>query len=402
MNYVIIGNGVAGMSAAMTIRKQDAEGTINILSAEPNPFYSRIRLIDYLAGEVSDEDIVIFKNAWYEKNAIVLRLGTHAERIDPKTKTVQLAGDKSLPYDRLLLATGGTPFRPPVDGMNLPFVHTLRTLADARRIRESAARSHNVLVLGGGLLGIETAHALSKAGNTVTVVEYFSRLLPRQLDTAGAEILQKALEQLGLNFVLNAKTKTLVDVSPRRGIELQDGRFIAGDMIVVSAGITPDLKLLDGLPVKRGRGLVVNDLLKTGIPDIYAAGDLIEHRGVMYGIWAAAERQGKIAGANMAGAREEYSGTIPSNVLKVAGIDLMSAGDIDPDGKYRSVIEADPEKGIYRKLVLAGDTLVGCILCGNAEGKKEILSAIQEKKHLSSDTPLLRGKMIHGYRKQNS
>ncbi len=392
MKHVIIGNGVAGTSAAMTIRKQDAEATIDILSAEPDPFYSRIRLIDYLSGNATAQDIIIFKDAWYQKNAIMLRLGTPAERIDPETKTVQLAGEKSLPYDRLLLATGGAPCRPPVEGIHLPFVHTLRTLADARRILEAAAQSQKVIVLGGGLLGIETAHALSRAWNTVAVVEYFPSLLPRQMDSAGAEVLQKALEQRGLNFALDAKTKAIVDESSRRGIELQDGRFIAGDMIVVSAGIKPDLKLLDGFPVKQGRGLVVNDLLETGIPDIYAAGDIIEHRGVMYGIWAAAERQGKIAGANMAGSREEYSGTLSSNVLKVAGIDFISAGDIDPDGKYRSVIEADPDKGVYRKLVLDGDTLVGCILCGNAEGKKEILSAIQEKKHLSSDTPFLRGK----------
>jgi nitrite reductase (NADH) large subunit len=183
-----------------------------------------------------------------------------------------------------------------------------------------------------------------------------------------------------LRFVLGAKTKSIIDLPQRRGIALEDGRFVAGEMILVSAGVTPNRELLDGLPLGSGRGVQVNDLLETGIPDMYAAGDLIEHRNVMYGIWPAAERQGKIAGANMAGGREEYAGTLPSNVLKVAGIDLMSAGNIDAEGRYRAIVEADPEKGVYKKLVLDGDTLVGCILCGSTEGKKEILTAIQEKK----------------------
>ncbi|HSW61909.1 MAG TPA: FAD-dependent oxidoreductase [Dissulfurispiraceae bacterium] len=384
MKYIIIGNGVAGTSAAITIRKQDTAADILILSAEPTPFYSRIRLIDYLAGEVSEQELILFKNSWYEKNAITLRLSSPAERIDPKTKTVQIAGEQTLRYDRLLLATGGVPTLPPIEGIRLPCVYTLRTLADAERIRDAAGRSQNVLVLGGGLLGIETANALQKAGNTVTVVEYFPRLLPRQMDAAGGEVLQRALEHLGLQFVLDAKTRAVIDDAGRRGIELLDGRFVAADMVIVSAGIAPNRALLDGLPVEPGRGVPVNDLLETGIPDIYAAGDLVEHRGVMYGIWSAAERQGKVAGMNMAGERELYTGTLPSSVLKVAGIDLMSAGNIDADSKYRSVVETDADKGIYRKLVLDGDTLVGCILCGSTEGKKDILTAIQEKKPLQS------------------
>lgn len=384
MKHIIIGNGVAGTSAALTIRKQDAAADILILSAEPTPFYSRIRLIDYLSGEVSAQDLILFKDSWYEKNAVALRLSTPALRIDPKTKTVEIAGEQPLCYDRLLLATGGVPTLPPIEGIHLPCVYTLRTLADAERIRDVAERSQNVLVLGGGLLGIETAHALRKAGHPVTVVEYFPRLLPRQMDAAGGAVLQRALENRGLRFVLDAKTRAIVDDAGRRGIELLDGRFVAGDMIIVSAGIAPNRALLDGLPVDQSRGVPVNDLLETGLPDVYAAGDLVEHRGVMYGIWPAAERQGKVAGTNMAGGRELYTGTLPSNVLKVAGIDLMSAGNIDADSRYRSVVETDADKGIYRKLVLDGDTLVGCILCGSTEGKKDLLNAIKEKKPLQS------------------
>lgn len=379
MRHLIIGNGVAGTSGSLTIRKHDATADITILAAEPYPFYSRIRLIDYLAGSASESDLVIFKPHWYENNRITVHLASQATRIDPDAHTVVCADGITHFYDRLLVATGGTPSVPPVSGIPQDFVFTLRSLADAQRIKQFAQQCKSVLVMGGGLLGIETAHALAKTGKNVTVIEFFSRLLPRQMDQDGAIVLQMALERLGLSFVLDAKAEAVVSAPGRRGIALRDGRFIAGDMIVISAGITPQTALFDNLPISKNRGILVNEQMETGIPDIYAAGDLVEHRNVVYGIWAAAEKQGKVAGANMAGSHERYEGTLPSNILKVAGIDLLSAGDIDADKKLRSVVEVDHERGIYRKLVLEGDTLVGCILCGSTEGKKEILSAIQGK-----------------------
>lgn len=377
MRALIIGNGVAGTSAALTIRKRDAEADITILAAEPHLFYSRIRLIEYLAGSVTDADLVIFKPEWYERNAITVRLAARASAINPATTSVTCSDGSTYSYDRLLVATGGAPSIPPVAGADRNFVFTLRTLSDADAILNYARQCNSVLVLGGGLLGIETAHALAKNGKKVTVVEYFPRLLPRQMDSDGAEVLQAALERHGLHFILDAKASAIVDEPGRRGIELRYGRFAAGDMIIISAGITPQTELFSNLPVLKGRGIQVNDRMETGISGIFAAGDLIEHRNVVYGIWAAAEKQGKVAGANMAGGDEVYTGTLPSNILKVAGIDLLAAGDIDADKKLRSVVEVDREKGIYRKLVLEGDTLVGCILCGSTEGKKEILSAIQ-------------------------
>lgn len=384
MQYLVIGNGVAGTSAALTIRKRDNQADITILAAEPFPFYSRIRLIEYLANEASENDLTIFKSEWYERNRITVHHDMQVSRIDPREHTVRCNNGTVWKYDVLLVATGGVPSRPAIDGIHQDFVFTLRTLSDAQQIRNYAKHCKTVLVLGGGLLGIETAHALTKAGKKVTVIEFFPRLLPRQLDHDGALILQAALEHLGLDFVLDAKASACIDEPGRRGIELQDGRFIAGDMVIISAGITPQTELFKGLPAELGRGVRVNDRMETGIPDIYAAGDLVEHRNVIYGIWAAAEKQGKVAGANMSGGDERYQGTLPSNILKVAGIDLLSAGDIDADKKLRSVVEVDQEKGIYRKLVLEGDTLVGCILCGSLEGKKELLTAIQEKQPVRS------------------
>lgn len=383
MRHLIIGNGVAGTSAALTIRKHDANADISVLAAEPYPFYSRIRLIDYLANMASESDLVIFKPPWYENNRITVHLSTSAIRIDPLTQMVDCTDGVSRAYDRLLVATGGTAAVPPIPGAEQEFVFTLRSLADARRIKAYVDRCKSVLILGGGLLGIETAHALVKTGKDVTVIEFFPRLLPRQMDQDGASVLQNALERLGLRFVLDAKTSAIIDSPDRKGIVLQDGRFIDGDMVIASAGITPQTALFTNLPITKGRGIPVDDRMETAVPGIYAAGDLIEHRNVMYGIWVAAEKQGKVAGMNMAGGNERYEGTIPSNILKVAGIDLLSAGDIDADKKLRSVVEVDRDKGMYRKLVLEGDTLVGCILCGSTEGKKDILAAIQAKQTLA-------------------
>lgn len=379
MRYLIVGNGVAGISGALAIRKHDADADITILAAEPFPFYSRIRLIDYLAGSASESDLVIFRPQWYENNRITVHPGVVATQIDPDAHTVVCADGTTYSYDRLLVATGGIPAVPAVTGIRQDFVFTLRSLADAQHIKQFAQQCESVLVMGGGVLGIETAHALVRTGKQVTVIEFFPRLLPRQMDRDGAAVLQMALERLGLRFALDAKAEAVVCDRDRKGIALSDGRFIAGDMIIISAGITPQTALFDTLPVAKGRGIQVNDHMETGIADIYAAGDLVEHRNVVYGIWAAAEKQGKAAGANMAGSRERYEGTLPSTILKVAGIDLLSAGDIDADQRLRSVVEVDREHGIYRKLVLEGDTLVGCILCGSTEGKKEILAAIQGK-----------------------
>jgi len=379
MRYLIVGNGVAGISGALAIRKHDADADITILAAEPFPFYSRIRLIDYLAGSASESDLVIFRPQWYENNRITVHPGVVATQIDPDAHTVVCADGTTYSYDRLLVATGGIPAVPAVTGIRQDFVFTLRSLADAQHIKQFAQQCESVLVMGGGVLGIETAHALVRTGKQVTIIEFFPRLLPRQMDRDGAAVLQMALERLGLRFALDAKAEAVVCDRDRKGIALSDGRFIAGDMIIISAGITPQTALFDTLPVAKGRGIRVNDHMETGIADIYAAGDLVEHRNVVYGIWAAAEKQGKVAGANMAGSRERYEGTLPSTILKVAGIDLLSAGDIDADQRLRSVVEVDREHGIYRKLVLEGDTLVGCILCGSTEGKKEILAAIQGK-----------------------
>lgn len=383
MKYVIIGNGVAGTTAAANIRKIDSEGEITLLSDENYPFYSRIRLIDFLCGETDKRGLLLHKDAWYEKNNIRLLLSTPVIDIDKEKKEIIIKSEHRLKYDKLLIATGGLSFTPHIPGSDKQGVFTLRTLKDATDIKDYAKKAKRALLIGGGLLGIEAGNSLRKIGLQITVVEFFPRLLPRQMDRDGAEILKAQMEKMGFIFFLNAKTREILGDSAVKGVVLEDGTMLDCDMVIISAGIKPNTALAEKIGLKINKGLPVNNRMETEFKDIYAAGDLTEHKGIIYGIWPAAEEQGKIAGVNMAGGNATYTGTTPSNVLKVAGIDMIAAGDIDAEGTLESIIKKDRENCIYKKLILRENTITGCILYGNIDGWKKIKKAMDEKKDIS-------------------
>lgn len=362
--YVIIGNGPAGTGAAARIRALDADGEITILSAEPDPHYTRIRLVEYLAGTLPEERLVLRAPAWYRERGISLRLATPAAGIRPPQGEVELSGGGRVAYDRLLVATGGIPVRPPLPGVDLPGVFTLRTLADARALSAWAGASRRAVVLGGGLLGLEAGAALARRGLPVTVAEVFPRLLPRQLDGTGAAILQGRLEGLGLSFVLGAKASLVTGRDRVEGVALDDGRHLPGDLLLISAGIRPAASLLEPHGGVGSQGITVDDRLRTVLPEVWAAGDCAEHRGRAYGIWPAAEEQGRTAGILMAGGEASYGGTSSSNSLKVAGIDLVCEGEVDPKGELESRVESDPSRGTYRKAVIRQGRVVGRVQLG--------------------------------------
>ena len=382
MKYIIIGNGVAGSTAAFHIRKHDSDGEIIILTNEATPFYSRIRLIEYLAGEADADEIIIHKKDWYEKNNIRLLVNTPAVEIDKEQREVVTSEGRRFGFDKLLLATGGFSFVPPITGSDKEGVFTLRTIRDADRIISYSKGMKKALIIGGGVLGLEAGNALRKRGFDIAVAEYFPRLLPRQMDPEGAEILRTQLESMGFVFYLGARSKEIIGDDRARGLILEDGTRIDADLIIISAGIRPYAELGSKLGLALNKGLVVNDMMETDIKDIYAAGDLIEHRGVFYGIWPASEKQGEIAGINMSGGNALYEGTTMSNVLKIVGIDLAAAGDIDADGKYESVIRKDAEKYIYKKLVIKDNILSGAILFGDISGYRRVLKAIENKEDI--------------------
>ncbi len=384
MKYIIIGNGVAGTSAASQIRKIDRSGEITILTDESYPFYSRIRLIDYLAGEVGEKGLIIHEDIWYKKNNLNLLLNTRVSEIDNNKKQIITEKGEVLEYGKLLLATGGISFIPPIKGSDKKGVFTLRSLRDAREIIEYAGAIKKILLIGGGVLGLEAGNSLRKTGHEVTVVEFSHRLLPRQMDTEGSEILKDQLDSMGFTFYLGAKSREILGDDKVQGILLEDGTKIDCELVIISAGIRPRAELARKLGLTINRGLVVNETMETEIKDIYAAGDLIEHRGIFYGIWPASQKQGEIAGENMAGGSAVYGGTTPSNVLKVAGIDLAAAGDIDVEGKSESIVHKDRAKYIYKKLVIKDNVLAGCILYGDNSHYRNVVKAIDEKRGIES------------------
>ncbi|HBG93516.1 MAG: pyridine nucleotide-disulfide oxidoreductase [Nitrospirae bacterium GWF2_44_13] len=384
MKYIIIGNGVAGTAAAINIRKIDHEGEITILSDEAYPFYSRIRLMEYISGDVDESSLVIYKDAWYKKNNIKLLLNTPVSEIDKNKKEVLTHSGHILKYDTLLIAAGGLSFVPPIPGSYKKGVFTLRTLKDAIEIKKYAEHSNRVVLIGGGVLGLEAGNSLRKTGHSIFVVEFFPRLLPRQMDQEGADILKTQMEKMGFAFFLGAKTREIAGDDKVKSVALEDGTIIDCDMVLISAGVRPNIELANKLGIKCAKGLPVNERLETEIKDIYAAGDIAEHKGICYGIWPAAEEQGKIAGINMAGGSAIYSGTVPSNILKIAGINLISAGDIDPDKKCESIVQKDGESYIYKKLVIKDNSITGCILYGDIAGWKKVKKAMDEKKDISN------------------
>ncbi len=375
--YIIIGNGVAGNAAAESIRKHDKTGKIIIFSKEKYPFYYVPALPEFLAGEKTLKGLIIHDSDWYKKNQIDLHLETDITGIALAQKSVVTKNGERYQYDKLLLATGGTSFIPPMEGAELDGVFTLRTLGDAEKIKEFAQRSRQAVLIGGGLLGLEAGNGLRKAGLKITVVEFFPRLLPRQMDVPGAAMLQQQMEGMGFNFYLGAKTREIRRDGGGLHLELEGGESLGADMVLISAGVRPDLTLAKSLGLEIDKGVKVDDQMKTELDEIYAAGDLIEHRERFYGIWPAAMEQGRIAGAAMAGQDVAYLGTVVSNTLKVVGIDLFSAGEIDVEGTLESVVIKDEAKNIYRKLVIKENVLVGAILLGDIRGSAEIQQVIQ-------------------------
>ncbi|MFO0795186.1 MAG: FAD-dependent oxidoreductase [Candidatus Brocadiaceae bacterium] len=381
MKHIIIGNGVAGTEAAKNIRQRALLSEILIFTQDHYPFYSRPRIPELLAREVTVEKIFVYTTEWYHKNKIQLYLNCTVKHIDPKKQKITLTDGSAFSYDKLLLATGSNAALPPIDGINTARgVFTLRTVEDVMNISRSVAGAKTFTLIGGGLLGLEAGNALRKLGFSVTVVEFFDRLLPRQLDGDGSVMLQKQMEGMGLKFILGAQSRAIQDEGSVRKLSLNDGRVIESDFILASAGIKPNTTLAGEAGISVNKGILVNDRMETNAPDIYAAGDVAEHKGRIYGIWPASQRQGVVAGINMSGGNENYSGTVPSTTLKVAGIHLTSIGDISAEDKTVEHLQLkDTDKNIYKKLFIKDGKIIGAIFLGDKKNASEIEQLMQKK-----------------------
>lgn len=385
--YVIIGNGVAGTTAAENIRKHDRDGSITILTDEDTPFYYRIRLNEMISGDIAEKDLIARKMEWYEREKIGIETNRRATGADPGRKVVLTGDGQQFPYDILLVATGSHSFVPPIKGADKKGVFALRSIQDARDISAWARTAKKVVLIGGGLLGLESGNALRKLGKRVTVVEFFPRLLPRQLDTDGAKRLQSIMEEMGFTFRLGAKTQEITGEEKVSGVRLEGGETLAADMVVISAGVRPNPELAEPLALEQDKGIKVDDHMRTNRPDVFAAGDVAEFKGIPYGIWPAAMEQGKIAGVNMAGGDLTYSGTTMSTTLKVVGIDLASAGDIDAEDKFESRVVTDDR--IYKKIVIDDKRIIGCIMLGDTKEFNRITKMMSEEQDVSELDNLL-------------
>jgi nitrite reductase (NADH) large subunit len=380
-NYVIIGNGVAGTTAAENIRKLDKEGNITLITEENLPFYYRIRLNEYISGDIDEQSLIAKNEQWYKDLGIDLILKTRIVDADPLKKVIVTENNQDISYDCLLIAAGSHSFVPPINGSDKKGVFALRSIQDARDISSYANDVEDVVLIGGGLLGLEAGNAIRKLGKKVTIVEFFPRLLPRQLDEAGAGRLQGIMEEMGFSFRLGAKTQEIAGDGPVDGVLLEGGETLPAKMVIVSAGVRPNMDLAEPLGLECDKGIKVDEHLNTNRADIFAAGDVAEFRGMPYGIWPAAMEQGKLAGTLMAGGEASYQGTTMANTLKVVGIDLASAGNIDAEGDYESSVVTG--EGVYKKIVIENGQIIGCIMLGDTKGFDKITKAISGKKDVS-------------------
>jgi len=351
LKTLILGNGAAGIEAALMLRKHDAETSITLLTESRWLHYFRPKLVHFLAEEQSPEDLIVYNEEFYKKKAIYNVLGRKAASVDTSARRVTDEFGGVYPYDRLLIATGSRPFVPPIEGIGKDGVFTLRSITDAQKIRRYSEKVEKTVVIGGGLLGLENAFSLQQLGKAVTVVEFAPWLLPRQLDQNGGNHLQKLLEAKGLEFLLGAQVERIVGGAHVEGVQLKDGRFVACGAVLVSAGVRGDMDFIKGTPLATNRGIVVDDRMRTNVEGIWAAGDVAEHRGLTYGLWTVAREQGQVAGADMAGQPTSYEGSLPSSLLKITGINVFSMGDVAAKGSYL----AGGNDESYKKLVLDQD-----------------------------------------------
>ena len=378
VNIVIVGNGVAGVTAARIIKEKNPETRVSIYTDESHHYYPRPRLYEVLSGEAKPRDVYMFSGEWYEKKGIKVQLNKKALSIDTAGKELLLEDGSRVNYDKLLLANGGHSFVPPINAVEKPGVFALRTIRDALTIKEFTEKTKKVIVIGGGLLGLEFASSLKKLGQQVTVVEMFPRLLPRQLDPDGAKILMNRIVSRGIDIVLGVKTVEILGKETVSGILLDSGEELSGDLVLISAGMRSNTRLAMKAGIKVNRGVVVDGHLRTSADDVYAVGDVAEFEGRVYGVIPAALEQASIAAANILGEEDNvYTGTVPSNTLKIVDVELTSMGLVNPEEtKYEEVKETDKKKGVYKKLVLDKGKIVGAILLGDKKGVTSIKKLI--------------------------
>ncbi|MFW5753087.1 MAG: NAD(P)/FAD-dependent oxidoreductase, partial [Planctomycetota bacterium] len=348
-----------------------------LIGAEDELPYYRLNLTRYLAGAQDRAALHLHPRSWYDERGIALRLGTPVSSIDAADKQLRFADDETLAWDRLVLAAGAHPFVPPIPGNELAGVHCIRTIADVEAVRERCDAATRCVCIGGGILGMEVAAALAAQGAQVELLESHGWLMPRQLDRRAGALLQEHAAGMGITTINAARVAEIRGSQEVREVVLADGASHPADLVTLTTGVRPNTHLARRIGLDVRRGVVVDNHMRSSQPDIYAAGDIAEHAGTVYGLWTPAQSMGAIAGMNAAGAAAEFGGIPRSNTVKVIGADVFSIGTIEPeDGSYRVI--AGEDGGVYRRFVVRDGCLVGAVLFGASELAAAVRIAVEE------------------------
>jgi len=395
-HLVVIGNGMAGMRTVEEMLKLPGgkRYRITVFGAEPHVNYNRIMLSSVLAGDKSVDDIVINSREWYDENGITLITGDAAQGIDRQARTVTSASGVTVPYDKILIATGSRPLAPPIPGLGLPGTCAFRDIADVDKMLDAARTQKRAVVIGGGLLGLEAAWGLKQRGMSVALVHLMPTLMERQLDAAAGQLLQRDLDRRGIAFFTDGQTEEIVGTDRAEGVQLADGRFIPADLVVLAIGIRPNIDLAKKADLEVNRGIVVTDDMRTSDPDIFAVGECVEHRGAVFGLVAPIWDQAKVCASRLAGEDHAlFTSKALSTSLKITGVDVFSAGALMAEGESDDEITLrDDNRGLYKKIVLRDGKLVGAVLYGDVADGQWYLGLMRDKKDISD----IRDKLVFG------
>jgi nitrite reductase (NADH) large subunit len=391
---VVIGNGMAaGRALEELFERAPGAYEVTIFGAEPRVNYNRIMLSPVLSGEKAYEDILIHDDAWYETHGITLHRGKPVVEIDRAAKRVIAADGTVADYDQLLVATGSLPFVVPIPGATLPGVVTYRDLDDVNKMLAAAQTGGRAIVIGGGLLGLEAAAGLKAQGMEVTVLHLMPTLMERQLDPSSGYLLQKAFEDRGIAVRCKANTHAILGDASVTGVRLDDGTELPADIVVMAVGIRPNAVLAKEAGLATNRGVLVGDDMRTSDPDIFSVGECVEHRGLCYGLVAPLYEMAKVVGAQLAGDETAaYSGSVTATKLKVTGIDLFSAGDFSEAKDRQDIVLRDAARGIYKRLVLKDNRIVGAVLYGETGDGSWFFDLLRKE----TDVSELRDTLIFG------
>ncbi|AEP89395.1 nitrite reductase [NAD(P)H], large subunit [Bacillus subtilis subsp. subtilis str. RO-NN-1] len=387
---VLVGNGMAGVRAIeeiLSVAKDEFQ--ITIFGAEPHPNYNRILLSKVLQGDTDIKDITLNDWDWYEENNIQLYTNETVIKVDTENKTVITDADRIQPYDELILATGSVPFILPIPGADKKGVTAFRDIKDTDTMLAASKQYKKAAVIGGGLLGLEAARGLLNLGMDVSVIHLAPYLMERQLDPTAGRLLQNELEKQGMTFLLEKQTEEIVGDDRVEGLRFKDGTSIEADLVVMAVGIRPNTTLgaESGIPVNRG--IIVNDYMQTEIPHIYAVGECAEHRGIAYGLVAPLYEQAKVLAKHICGIETKpYEGSVLSTQLKVSGVEVFSAGDFNESEEKKAIKVFDEQDGIYKKIVLRGNQIVGAVLFGDSSEGNRLFSMIQKEADISETSKI--------------